>query len=244
MNLGTNQVGCWQRPSRTPQHNPICQVSKHRRVKWRIRHRRLHRLSENIMRVFTSWTGISPHRGVEINERAKEYLHNSEMPRLTEEVARELDVPISIEEFKKVINLLKVGKAPGPDGYTLLYYKLFAEKLAPRFTAAFNSLREGRRIPRETLMAHIAVIPKEGKDPSQCSSYRPIALLNVDLKIFSKILALRLEEHIPALIHPDQVGFTAGREGKYAESNKCNIYCTEQTGTPYIVLSGRRKSFR
>lgn len=88
-----------------------------------------------------------------------EYIRETEMPRLSEEIIRELDIPISIDEFLKALKLLKVGKAPGPDGYTLLYYRLFAEKLASRFIAAYNSLREGKNMPRETLLAHITVIP-------------------------------------------------------------------------------------
>lgn len=50
-------------------------------------------------------------------------------------------------------------------------------------------------------MAHITVIPKKGKDPSQCPSYHPI-------------LANRLLTYIPSLIHPDQVGFIPNREGR------------------------------
>lgn len=143
-----------------------------------------------------------------------EYLQTSSMPRVTDEIVRNLDVPITIEEFLRALKLLKLCKAPGSDGYTLLYYKSFAEKLAPRFIAAYNSLREEQKIPTETLLTHITVIPKEGKDPSQCCSYRPLSLLNVDLKVFTKSLATRITDHILFLIHPDQVGFTSGREGR------------------------------
>lgn len=122
-------------------------------------------------------------------ETVKEYIVASGMPRLPEEGAGDLDGPITTEELRKALKSLKPGKAPGPDGFTLLYYKTFIEKLAPKFLAAFNSIRDGQMMPAETLMAHITVVPKEGKDPSQCSSYRPISLLNVDLKILTKILA-------------------------------------------------------
>lgn len=87
-------------------------------------------------------------------------------------------------------------------------------------------------------MAHIAVILKEGKDSSQCFSYRPIALLNADLKIFSKILATRLDEHIPSLIHQDQVGFTAGREGRENTQRVINaIYITQSQQKPLTLFS-------
>lgn len=107
---------------------------------------------------------------------------------------------------------MKTGKAPGPDGFTLSYYKMFAALLAPRFVSAFNSLRDGFNIPEVGLLAHVAVLPKEGKDSAQCASYRPISLLNVDLKFFTTILANKLLPHIPSIVHMAQLVFVPCRE--------------------------------
>lgn len=63
--------------------------------------------------------------------------------------------------------------------------------------SAYNSLRDGQDIPDVGLQVHVTVIPKDSKDPAQFASYRPISLLNVDLKIFTKILANRLLPHMP-----------------------------------------------
>lgn len=69
-------------------------------------------------------------------------------------------------------------------------------------------------VRRESLLAYITIIPKEGKDKTNCSSYRPIALLNADTKLYAKILATRLKRLIPLWINPDQTGFVPGREGR------------------------------
>lgn len=45
----------------------------------------------------------------------------------------------------------------------------------------------------------IVVIHKEGKDPLKTSSYRPISLLNTDIKILVKVLAARLNRVIRSL---------------------------------------------
>ena len=42
-------------------------------------------------------------------------------------------------------------------------------------------------------------------------NYRPITLLNVDYKILSKILAKRIQEALPEIIHHDQVGYMKNR---------------------------------
>lgn len=71
---------------------------------------------------------------------------------------------------------------------------------------------EDRPIPIDTLRAHITVIPKEGKDHAHCMNYQPISLFNVDLKIFTHILASRLQPHLQDVIHPDQAGFMPTKE--------------------------------
>lgn len=64
------------------------------------------------------------------------------------------------------------------------------------------------------MLAYITVIPKEDKDLTQCSSYRPISLLNADIKLYVKILATRMKGLLSEWINADQVGFIPGREGR------------------------------
>uniref|UniRef100_A0A8C5MF76 Reverse transcriptase domain-containing protein n=1 Tax=Leptobrachium leishanense TaxID=445787 RepID=A0A8C5MF76_9ANUR len=64
------------------------------------------------------------------------------------------------------------------------------------------------------LTAHVTLLPKPGKDNVSCSSYRPISLLKIDVKLFAKILANRLQPHVRHMIHPDQTSFIPGREAR------------------------------
>lgn len=59
--------------------------------------------------------------------------------------------------------------------------------------------------------ANICVVLKKGKPETDPANYRPIALLNFDQKVLTKILASRLAQRISTIIHPDQTGFIPGR---------------------------------
>lgn len=67
-----------------------------------------------------------------------------------------------------------MGKAPGPDGLTLLYYKNFKDMLTPQLTILFNVISQQGASPPEMMKAIISTIPKLGKAPKQCTNYRPI----------------------------------------------------------------------
>lgn len=57
----------------------------------------------------------------------------------------------------------------------------------------------------QSLKAHISLIPIPNKDHSLCSNYGPISLIGVDLKIYSKILANRIQHLLSKLAHLDKV---------------------------------------
>lgn len=57
----------------------------------------------------------------------------------------------------------------------------------------------------------MVLLLKPGKDPMECSSYRPIALLNMDLQVLTKVLASRLAKFITSLVDIDQTGFVPSK---------------------------------
>lgn len=60
-------------------------------------------------------------------------------------------------------------------------------------------------------IAFISFLLKKDKDPNDCANYRSLSLLNVDLKIYAKLLAQRLQTVMHKLINCDQTGFIRTR---------------------------------
>ena len=146
-------------------------------------------------------------------EKIEAFLNSINLTRLTAEEAESITAPITEEEIKDSIVNLKNNKSPGVDGYSGEYFKIFMEELTPLLCRVYNyALSEGDP-PGSWADAIISVIHKENKDPTQCSSYRPISLLCVDLKILTSIVANRIQKCIRKLVKSDQTGFINNRQG-------------------------------
>ncbi len=103
------------------------------------------------------------------------------------------------------------NKSPSPDGYPAEYYRQFWPLLSSLFFKMISEIHQNKTIPHHMNTAYITLIPKPNKDHTSCSNYRPISLINTDIKIISKALSVRLESVISSVIHIDQTGFIKGR---------------------------------
>ncbi len=71
--------------------------------------------------------------------------------------------PITCKEIEDAIHKLNVGKSPGSDGLTTIFYKTFAEFLSPILEEVYKSIFQTGQLSFTQYLAIIALIFKKGE---------------------------------------------------------------------------------
>ena len=137
---------------------------------------------------------------------------NNDLPKVTNTDNERINRPISLNEITSSLNSLPNNKSPGDDGLTPAIYRKFWTQLGPRMIESFQSGMEMGHMSTSQQRSVIRLIEKKGKDSTRIANWRPISLINVDTKIFSKCAAERLKVPLKYLIHEDQKAFIKGRQ--------------------------------
>ena len=114
------------------------------------------------------------------------FLDTCTLPSLNQEEVETLNRQITRFEVEAAINSLSPEKCPGPDGFTAEFYQTYKEELVPFLL--FQIIQKEGILPKSFYETNI-LIPKPGRDSTREESFRPISMMNIDAKIFNKILA-------------------------------------------------------
>lgn len=168
----------------------------------------------------------------------QDFFTNLDTPTISPDQKSETDRPLQLGELTHSIKAMQSGKSPGPDGYPIEFYKKFSDKLAPLLLEMFNDSLSRGVLPQTLTEASITLLLKPGKDSLECSGYRPISLLNSDVKILAKLLASRLELSMSHIISSDQTGFIKGRHSFSNVRRLLNIiHSPASLEVPEVIIS-------
>ncbi|XP_073368097.1 uncharacterized protein [Aegilops tauschii subsp. strangulata] len=104
----------------------------------------------------------------------------------------QLDSPFDEEEIKEAVFSMPSVKVPGPDGFIGAFFKSCWEIIKTDVVAAILQLADLRGDCVGLInSANIILLPKKA-DATRIGDYRPISLIHIISKIFSKLLANRL----------------------------------------------------
>lgn len=131
--------------------------------------------------------------------------------KLSLQESKSCDVVITEDELGNTLRAMKNGASPGPDGFTVGFYKIFWRELKALVTQVTTEMFNNGSVPALFKCSVTTLIPKKGKDRRLVKNLRPISLLNVVYKLLTKTLATRLGNVIQSIISDDQTGFLKGR---------------------------------
>jgi len=133
------------------------------------------------------------------------------LPNISGPDQRILDREITENEVFTTLKTFANGKSPGNDGLSSEFYMRFWPDIKDLLMGCLQANIINGTMTTSQRQSVISLLEKEGKDKLHLKNWRPISLINVDTKLFSKVLALRLRKVINKVVKPEQVAYVNER---------------------------------
>ena len=146
---------------------------------------------------------------------------------------------ITKEDLEYSLAHMKRGKSPGLDGLTVEFYCRFWPVVGNLVIDSINEVQELGSFTPHQRTGILKLLPKPHKDPRIVRNLRLIMLLNMDYKLFTKVLSDRLKVVLPSIVHSDQNGFMKNR---FLGNNMLDVYAliaiaAEERNDNMVLLS-------
>ena len=111
------------------------------------------------------------------------------IPRLSPEMQQLCEGELSVAECYNILSTFQNNKTPGNDGLTIEFYRSFWPVLGEMLVKSLNYSYKHGELSSSQKEAVIVLIEKKNRDRRQIKNWRPISLINVDVKIGTKAIA-------------------------------------------------------
>ena len=122
-----------------------------------------------------------------------------------------MDSCFSEQEIWETINAMPSDRAPGPDGFTGLFYKTAWPTIKRDVMNALNALWSLDARSFNLLNDAFMVLLRKNNAPTMLKDFRPIALIHSFGKLFAKCLARRLGPRMNEMVAHNQSAFIMNR---------------------------------
>ena len=119
--------------------------------------------------------------------------------KLTDEQRTELDRFLKEKELKKALRDFPGNKCPSLNGLMRECLEFFWEDIKEAYMTVFNEILTKKEFSETIKIAAVTILFKKG-DNTLMKNYRSISLINVDVRIIAKALALT-NDKIPTRYH-------------------------------------------
>jgi hypothetical protein len=105
---------------------------------------------------------------------------------------------------------MKHNKAPGPYGFPAKFYQVFWDIIKKDLLDLFTGFFEGR-LPLYSLNFGVITLLPKIKEATKIQQYRPVCLLNLSFKTFTKVAINRLMRVANKVVQPSQTASMPAR---------------------------------
>jgi len=125
--------------------------------------------------------------------------------------AYSLELPFEEREVLEVVKGLNRDKAPGPNGFTLVFFQDCWDVIKTDLMGVFQDFHTHSKFVKSINATFLAIIPKKF-GAVDLKDFRPISLVSGVYKIIVKVLANRLRKVVEKIISNPQNAFVKGRQ--------------------------------
>lgn len=111
-----------------------------------------------------------------------------------------LDVGFYVDEVWNIVKETPSNRAPGPDGFTGLFYRAAWEVIKDDVMAAVNAIWALDSRSYHLLNDALMILLPKTHNPTKLKDFRPISLMHSFGKLLSKGLALRLAPRLADIV--------------------------------------------